>query len=62
MTPEEIHELGLREVERILGEMNKVRQRVGFQGDLPAFFHVPAQRSEVLLHERHGGDRGIPGT
>jgi uncharacterized protein (DUF885 family) len=38
MTPEEIHELGLREVTRILGEMNKVRQRVGFQGDLPAFF------------------------
>ncbi len=38
MTPEEIHELGLREVKRILGEMDKVRQRVGFQGDLPAFF------------------------
>jgi len=38
MTPEEIHELGLSEVARILGEMDKVRQATGFQGDLPAFF------------------------
>jgi len=38
MTPEEIHQLGLSEVARILGEMDKVRQKVGFQGDLHAFF------------------------
>jgi len=38
MTPEEIHELGLREVARILAEMDKVRQKVEFKGDLPAFF------------------------
>jgi uncharacterized protein (DUF885 family) len=38
MTPAEIHELGLSEVKRILGEMDRVRQQVGFKGDLPAFF------------------------
>ena len=38
MTPEEIHALGLSEVKRILGEMDGVRQQVGFKGDLPAFF------------------------
>ena len=38
MTPEEIHNVGLSEVSRILGEMNGVRKKVGFQGDLEAFF------------------------
>ncbi len=38
MTPEEIHQLGLSEVKRILGEMDRVRQQVGFNGDLHAFF------------------------
>jgi uncharacterized protein (DUF885 family) len=38
MTPDEIHALGLGEVKRILGEMDKVRQQVGFEGNLEAFF------------------------
>ena len=38
MTPAEIHELGLREVARITDGMNKVREQVGFKGDLKAFF------------------------
>ncbi|MGB7905378.1 MAG: DUF885 domain-containing protein, partial [Steroidobacteraceae bacterium] len=38
LTPEEIHVLGLSEVRRILDEMDKVRQQVGFKGDLQAFF------------------------
>jgi uncharacterized protein (DUF885 family) len=38
MLPEEIHQLGLDEVSRILGEMDGVKQRVGFQGDRQAFF------------------------
>ena len=37
MSPEEIHQTGLREVARIRGEMEKVRQQVGFTGDLDAF-------------------------
>ena len=38
LTPEQIHALGLGEVKRILGEMDHVRQQVGFKGDLEAFF------------------------
>lgn len=38
MTPAEIHDLGLREVARIHGEMRDVMKQVGFKGDLPAFF------------------------
>jgi uncharacterized protein (DUF885 family) len=35
---EHIHQLGLREVARIRGEMDSIRQEVGFRGDLQAFF------------------------
>ncbi|WP_448579364.1 DUF885 domain-containing protein [Thermaurantiacus sp.] len=38
MTPAEIHDLGLSEVARIRREMDMIRQQVGFQGDLRAFF------------------------
>ncbi len=38
LDPETIHEMGLREVERILGEMDEVRKQVDFEGDLPSFF------------------------
>jgi uncharacterized protein (DUF885 family) len=38
MTPEQIHQLGLSEVARITKEFEKVRQEVGFTGDLHAFF------------------------
>ncbi|HEX9706815.1 MAG TPA: DUF885 domain-containing protein, partial [Steroidobacteraceae bacterium] len=34
----EIHEIGLREVARLHGEMRGVMKQVGFKGDLPAFF------------------------
>jgi uncharacterized protein (DUF885 family) len=37
MTPEAIHQLGLREVDRIHGEMEKVKAAVGFKGDLRQF-------------------------
>src|ERR1043165_8700058 len=38
MTPEQVHELGLKEVKRTLGEMEKVKQQVGFTGTLREFF------------------------
>lgn len=38
LTPDAIHALGLREVSRILGEMEAVRRDVKFDGDLQAFF------------------------
>ncbi len=38
LTPEQIHQIGLKEVERIHGEMLKVMQEVGFKGSLQDFF------------------------
>ena len=41
MTAAQIHALGLSEVARIHGEMEKIREKVGFRGDLKQFFtHV----------------------
>ncbi|MBL9214801.1 MAG: DUF885 domain-containing protein [Opitutaceae bacterium] len=38
MTPEQVHRLGLSEVARIHREMHAIMDRVGFKGDLQAFF------------------------
>jgi len=38
MTAEEIHQLGLREVARIHHDMEAIMAKVGFKGDLKAFF------------------------
>ncbi|MEW4449391.1 DUF885 domain-containing protein [Qipengyuania sp. JC766] len=38
LTADEIHAIGLREVERIHGEMRAIMEQVGFEGDLQDFF------------------------
>jgi uncharacterized protein (DUF885 family) len=38
MSADEIHNLGLSEVARIRSEMEKIKDQVGFKGDLKAFF------------------------
>jgi uncharacterized protein (DUF885 family) len=38
LTPQQIHEIGMSEVRRIRAEMESIRKKTGFQGDLPAFF------------------------
>ncbi len=38
LAPYTIHELGLKEVARIRGEMEQVKEQVGFKGDLAGFF------------------------
>ena len=49
MSAGEIHQLGLTEVARLRGEMEKVKAQVGFEGDLPAFFkHVQADQNQLL--------------
>ncbi len=54
MTAEQIHALGLDEVARILGEMDGVRRKVGFEGDLPAFFeHL---KTDPQFYYTNGGD------
>lgn len=48
MTPDEIHNLGLSEVARIESEMEKVKEEVGFKGDLKAFFdHVRTSKEQM---------------
>ena len=37
LTPEQLHDLGLREVERITKEMEHIKDQVHFKGDLTAF-------------------------
>ena len=48
MTPDEIFELGQKEVARIRSEMEKVKEQVGFKGDLNAFFKQVTEGVEVL--------------
>lgn len=38
LTPDEIHELGKKEVARIRAEMEKIREQTGFKGSLEEFF------------------------
>ncbi|WP_240510882.1 DUF885 domain-containing protein [Algoriphagus antarcticus] len=38
LSADEIHEIGLKEVERIKNEMLAIKEQVGFEGDLKAFF------------------------
>ena len=38
MTPNEVHDIGLKEVKRIRAEMREVMRSVEFEGDLQAFF------------------------
>jgi uncharacterized protein (DUF885 family) len=62
MTPDEVHELGLREVARIRGEMERVKNQLGHGGDLRSFFD--GLRADPSLHftdpaELLGGYRAI---
>lgn len=47
LSPEEIHALGLKEVARIRGEMDKVRQQVKHEGDLNSFLAGLVNRPEL---------------
>ena len=48
LTADQIFELGQREVSRLLGEMEKVREAVAFKGDLKAFFQHVRRRKELM--------------
>jgi uncharacterized protein (DUF885 family) len=48
LSADEIHELGKREVARILGEMEKAKAEIGFEGDIRAFFdHVRSSKAQM---------------
>ena len=47
LTADEIHKLGLKEVSRILAEMELVKQQVGFNGELKDFFNYVRGNKEL---------------
>lgn len=48
MTPDEIHELGLKEVARLRSEMQKVMDQVGYQGDIKSFCEHVRNKKELM--------------
>lgn len=48
MTAEQIHQIGLDEVARISGEMEKVKQQVGYKGDLKSFFNAVREDKRLM--------------
>ena len=50
-TPEEIHQIGLGEVERIHGEMRGVMEAVGFEGNLNEFFEYVYSDPQFFFDE-----------
>jgi uncharacterized protein (DUF885 family) len=52
MTSEEIHKLGLSEVERISKEMVKVKNKVGFKGTLKDFFNDVRTNKKLMPYTK----------
>lgn len=61
MTADEIHELGLAEVARIRAEMEAIKDKVGFEGDLAAFFTELRDNKENLDYYFPNTDEGRQG-
>lgn len=55
MTADEIHELGLSEVMRIHNEMRKIKQEVGFDGDLQAFMQFMREDKQFIYAANEAG-------
>ncbi|MEQ1783529.1 MAG: DUF885 domain-containing protein [Hyphomonadaceae bacterium] len=55
MTADEIHELGLKEVARIHGEMEKIKEQVGFKGTLNEFFTFMRTAPQFILPDTDAG-------
>ncbi|HYC02233.1 MAG TPA: DUF885 domain-containing protein [Azospirillaceae bacterium] len=55
MEPEAIHKLGLKEVERIQGEIRKIMKQTGFKGDLQAFFTFLREDPQFVLPSTEEG-------
>jgi len=55
LTANEIHDIGLKEVERIHGEMREIMQTVKFDGDLQAFFEFMRTDKQFYKPETDAG-------
>ncbi len=58
MTAEEIHQLGLAEVERLTQEMNAIKDRVGFKGTLKEFFTFIKTDKQFFYPDTDEGRQG----
>ena len=54
LSADEIHEIGLREVERIHGEMRAIMAQVGFEGTLQEFFEYTRTDERFFYDSREG--------
>lgn len=48
MSADAVFELGKKEVERLLGEMEKVKEEVGYEGDIISFFDYVRNKQELM--------------
>ena len=55
LSADEIHDIGLKEVARIHGEMNKIREQVKFKGDLQAMFKFMRTDPQFYLPQSDEG-------
>lgn len=55
LTADEIHEIGLNEVDRIHGEMDAIRKNVGFEGSLQDFFQFMKTDKQFYYSEDKKG-------
>lgn len=55
LSPEEIHDLGLAEVERIHGEMRAIQEALGVDGDLKDFFRHVQEHPDLTLPDTDEG-------
>ena len=63
MTPDQVHELGLAQVARIHGEMNAIKERVGFAGSLQQFFvHMRDGKQYYYANDAAGKQRYLDET
>lgn len=58
LTADEVHEIGLKEVARIKGEMMAIKEKVGFDGDLNAFFKFVNTDKQFFFPNTDEGRQG----
>lgn len=58
MTADEVHEIGLKEVARIKGEMMAIKEKVGFEGDLNEFFKFVNTDEQFFFPNTDEGRQG----
>ena len=52
MTADEIHNLGLSEVDRISSEMESIKDKVGFKGNLKSFFNYVRELDQLIPFDK----------